>query len=166
MKYIIGYSNFVPQKCEKNSENCFCMGFRTLRIFSDDFFRQVLEGGLSHSLGQGQYLWIEIYIQIYSQIYHTKKLGVLKIIYNFYFLSYSRLCSQFSSVFLHKHKILLTKKKFFRSGQIFMKDVQWAETNEKSIFRFLCFELWSILYPKIHQKIDQLWVQKRPYLKN
>ena len=33
------------------------------------------------------------------------------------------------------------QKKIFKSGQIYMKDGQWAETNEKSIFRFLLFEL-------------------------
>ena len=41
-----------------------------------------------------------------------------------------------------------TKKKFKR-GQIYMKDAESAETNEKSIHRFLCFlffVLCSILY--------------------
>ena len=33
-----------------------------------------------------------------------------------------------------------------RNGYIYMKDAQCTETNEKSIFRFLFFELWSILY--------------------
>ena len=36
-----------------------------------------------------------------------------------------------------------------KCGQIHRKDAQWAETNEKSIFRlfrFLVFEIWSILY--------------------
>ena len=36
---------------------------------------------------------------------------------------------------------------------ILMEDAQYAETNEKSIFRFLFFELWSILYSK---SIEQL----------
>ena len=35
----------------------------------------------------------------------------------------------------------------FKSGEIYRKDAQWTETNEKSIFRFLrfsIFEIWSI----------------------
>ena len=35
-----------------------------------------------------------------------------------------------------------------RSGPIFMEDAHIAESNEKSIFRFLFFELWSTLYSK------------------
>ena len=56
---------------------------------------------------------------------------------------------------LDKHKILHTTKNFFKSGQIYMKDAQWAETNKKSIFRFWrfsFFELWSILYSKSIEK--------------
>jgi len=34
----------------------------------------------------------------------------------------------------------------FKSGYIFMKDPQCAETNEKLILRILVFEIWSILY--------------------
>ena len=32
-----------------------------------------------------------------------------------------------------------------KSGYIYMKDAECAETNEKSIFRFLIFEMWSFL---------------------
>ena len=35
---------------------------------------------------------------------------------------------------------------FFKSVQIFMKDLECAETNEKSIFQFLFFELWLIVF--------------------
>ena len=35
---------------------------------------------------------------------------------------------------------------------IFMKDAECAESNEKSIFRFLFFELWLIVFT-IYQKI-------------
>ena len=35
-----------------------------------------------------------------------------------------------------------------RNGQIFMKDAQCVEPNEKWTFWFLVFELWSILYSK------------------
>ena len=40
------------------------------------------------------------------------------------------------------------KKKSFKSGQIYMKDAECAKMNEKSIFRYLFFELWSFLYSK------------------
>ena len=33
-----------------------------------------------------------------------------------------------------------------RSGHIYMKDVHSAESNEKSYFRFLFFELWLIVF--------------------
>ena len=33
-----------------------------------------------------------------------------------------------------------------RSGHIYMKDAHSAESNEKSIFRFLFFELWLIVF--------------------
>ena len=33
-----------------------------------------------------------------------------------------------------------------RSGHSYMKDAECAESNEKSIFRFLFYELWSFLY--------------------
>ena len=33
-----------------------------------------------------------------------------------------------------------------RNGRIFMKAAECAETNEKSIFRFLVFEIWSFWY--------------------
>ena len=36
-----------------------------------------------------------------------------------------------------------------RSGHIFRKDALCAEMNEKSIFRFLFFELWSFLTQNI-----------------
>ena len=32
-----------------------------------------------------------------------------------------------------------------------MKDAEYVETNEKSTFRFLFFELWSLMYLKLHQ---------------
>ena len=57
------------------------------------------------------------------------------------------------------------KNKSFKSGQIYRNDVQWVETNEKSIIRFLrflVFELWLILY----SKIIEFRVQKRPYFRN
>ena len=34
------------------------------------------------------------------------------------------------------------RKKSFKSGQIYRKDAECAEANEKSIFRFLVFGLW------------------------
>ena len=33
----------------------------------------------------------------------------------------------------------------FKSGYIYMKDTQYVDTNEKSIFRILIFGIWSIL---------------------
>ena len=41
----------------------------------------------------------------------------------------------------------------FKSFHIYMKDAESAKTNEKSIFRFLVFELWSILYSKLIEKL-------------
>ena len=41
------------------------------------------------------------------------------------------------------------KKNSFKSGQNFMEDAQYSETNEESIFRifrFIVCEIWSILY--------------------
>ena len=46
------------------------------------------------------------------------------------------------------------KKKFnffFKSVQIYMKDVECSESNDKSNFRFLLFELWSYFYSKYGQ---------------
>ena len=40
---------------------------------------------------------------------------------------------------------------FFKNVQIYMKDAECAEINGKSIFRFLFFELWSLLYSKYGQ---------------
>ena len=34
---------------------------------------------------------------------------------------------------------------FFQSGQIYMKDAESAETNEKSLFRILVIEIWTFL---------------------
>ena len=42
-------------------------------------------------------------------------------------------------------------KNSFKSGQIYIKDAPCAKTNAKSIFRFLFFDLWSILYPKFNE---------------
>ena len=39
---------------------------------------------------------------------------------------------------------------FFKSGQIYMKDAERAESKEKLIFRFLFFELWSFMYSNFH----------------
>ena len=39
---------------------------------------------------------------------------------------------------------------FFKSVQIFMKDLECAETNEKSIFQFLFFELGLIVFIQWH----------------
>ena len=38
---------------------------------------------------------------------------------------------------------------FYKSGKIYMKDEEYAETNEKSIFKFLVFEIWSFFVPEI-----------------
>ena len=46
-----------------------------------------------------------------------------------------------------------------KSGQIFKKDAEWAEQNEKrndNFLQFLFFELWE----KIHGKFTIFWVQK------
>ena len=40
---------------------------------------------------------------------------------------------------------------FFQSVQIYTRDAACAETNEKSIVRFLFFEIWSFLYSKYGQ---------------
>ena len=38
---------------------------------------------------------------------------------------------------------------FFKSGQIYMENAEYAKTKEKSIFRFLVFEIWPFLYSKL-----------------
>ena len=61
------------------------------------------------------------------------------------------------------------KKKSFKSGWIQKKDAQWVETIETSIFRFMQFLIFWVMLDfvlKIQRKIDQFWLQKRPYLKN
>ena len=45
-------------------------------------------------------------------------------------------------------KCVTDQIKSFKSVQIYMKDAECVETNEKSIFRFWFFELWSFLYSK------------------
>ena len=53
-------------------------------------------------------------------------------------------------------KCVTDQKSFFKRGQIYRKDAQWAETNAKSIFRFLTFlflEFWLILLLIIHGKM-------------
>ena len=54
---------------------------------------------------------------------------------------------------------IINQKKSFESGQDYMEDAQFVETNEKPIFHFLVFEIWLIFYqqllerrPKYHQK--------------
>ena len=50
---------------------------------------------------------------------------------------------------------------------IYMKDAEWVETNEKSIFwflRFLVLEIWSFFFQKRSQVFDENWVQNRPLL--
>ena len=37
----------------------------------------------------------------------------------------------------------------FKSVHIYMKDAEFAETNDKSIFRFLILEIWWFLYSKL-----------------
>ena len=38
---------------------------------------------------------------------------------------------------------------FFSSGKIYIKDVEYTEINEKSILRFLVFEIWTFFPLKI-----------------
>ena len=57
------------------------------------------------------------------------------------------------------------KKKSFKSSQIYRKEAQWVD--ERKIY-FAIFIFWVMVdfVLKIDRKIDQFWVQKRPYLKN
>ena len=51
--------------------------------------------------------------------------------------------------FSQMDKFMDEKNQHFKSVQIYMNDVECAETNEASIFRFLrflVFEIWAILY--------------------
>ena len=53
-----------------------------------------------------------------------------------------------------------------RSDHINMKDAQCTETNEISIFRFVFYELWSILYSKFLEnwpKYHQEWPKKMSF---
>ena len=67
---------------------------------------------------------------------------------DFYFLSYRWLYLQFTGdtcIFM----CVTDRKKYFISNQIYRREAQWAETNEKSIFqfvRFSFFELWLIVF--------------------
>ena len=58
---------------------------------------------------------------------------------NFFFELWSILFANFKCFYLNNRP-----KKIVKSGQICMKDQQCSETNEKSIFGFLFFEIWSI----------------------
>ena len=64
---------------------------------------------------------------------------------DFYFLSYGRFCSQFSSVFTFK-KFLQKESNFYEIGAMSLNE--W-----KLIFRFLVFETWSISYWNSGEKI-------------
>ena len=75
---------------------------------------------------------------------------------------------------IYRGHTLLRKKKFTDQKYIsFQKcsnlhkrqDAQWAESNENSIFRFLFFD-YSRFCTQSLSRIDQFWVQKRPYPKN
>ena len=63
---------------------------------------------------------------------------------DFYSLSYCWLYLQFAVT--HLAFQLCHRTKSSKSGQIHRKYAQWAETNGRSIFRYLIFEIWSILY--------------------
>ena len=52
-----------------------------------------------------------------------------------------------------------------KSGHICMKDAHLAETNEISIFRFLFFKLWSILYSKFTESSKSFDLQIILYIK-
>ena len=45
--------------------------------------------------------------------------------------------------------IEMIEQKFFKNGHIYMKVAECPETNGKSIFRFLIFKIWSVLYSKL-----------------
>ena len=94
---------------------------------------------------------------------------------NFYFLSYGRFSSQFLSVF-RLFNLKPTKKKFtqkknssyvvnftgkMRKELKRMKN-QFSDFNN---FYFLSYVEVFNFVPKIHQKIDQFWVQKRSLAK-
>ena len=68
---------------------------------------------------------------------------------HFYFTSYGRLYLKFTRTHLDFQVCSRPKKKSFKTDQIYRKDEQWAEANEKSILQFLRFsvlEIWLILY--------------------
>ena len=57
-----------------------------------------------------------------------------------------RMHGKFPDFFLfNKIKKIYQYNFFFKSGQIYMKDAECAESEEKSNFRFPFFELWSFL---------------------
>ena len=61
-----------------------------------------------------------------------------------------------------------TKKKSFKSGQIYSKDAKLAEPNQKSIisyFQFLFSEIWSILYSKLIEKLNNFEYKNDNWLK-
>ena len=53
-----------------------------------------------------------------------------------------------NSTFFFSKIYFFLKITFFRSVQIYMKDAEYVETDEKLIFRISIFELWSFLYSK------------------
>ena len=61
------------------------------------------------------------------------------------------LCKYFSVCFQINYN--RTKKKFSKNGQIYMKDAQCPETNEKSIIRFLRFLVYEIWQFKIRRVV-------------
>ena len=95
---------------------------------------------------------------------------------NFYFLSYGWLYLQFTGDTPWLPSLSPTKKKSFISGQIYMKNAQCPETNEKINFQFFTtFSFWDIL--KFRRKFFYFWhflimsepsyeSTNRPYLKN
>ena len=89
-----------------------------------------------------------VIVCIFSILNHLRKEGhwpggfCLVIICIFLILNHLKKTSIF---FLAKW---MDKFFFFKSGQIYMKDAECAETNEKSILWFLLFEIWLFLYSK------------------
>ena len=85
---------------------------------------------------------------------------------DFYFFSYGWLYLQFTGE-TPDFQVCHQPKKSFKGGQIYRKYEQLAETNEKLIFRFLFYKLWSILYSKLIEKFlnieyknDHIWKTK------
>ena len=62
-------------------------------------------------------------------------------------------------------QLMICRPPLLKSGHIGIKDAQCADMNKNTVFRFLIYEIWSILcskfsenWPKCHHKWPNYWV--------